>query len=107
MRSFGARALATLGFSFLIAIMAACGGAQQEARAPGDEAADAPRVGSAFPDPSIEGDPSDDPAPGAPAASSGADDGSDIIPPFPSSKGGAKKATPAKKKAGKSKKKKG
>ncbi|MBX3219087.1 MAG: hypothetical protein KF795_01130 [Labilithrix sp.] len=107
MRSLGARALATLGFSFLIALMAACGGTHQEARAPGDDAADAPRVGSASPDPSIAGDTSDEPAPSAPSASSGADDGSDIIPPFPSSKGGAKKATPAKKKAGGKSKKKG
>jgi hypothetical protein len=104
MRSFGAQALSAVGFSFLIALTAACGGSKPEAKAPAPDAAEAPRVGSDTPDPSSAS--TSEPPKNTAVASS--DNGSDIIPPFTAGKEPAtKKAAPAKgqKKAGKPKKK--
>lgn len=107
MRSSGARALSAVGFFFLIALTAACGGSKQEAKAPaGEPAADAVevlRVGSSTPDPSSQS-PTEAPKP----AIVSAENGSDIVPPFTASKEPAKKASPtkgAKKAPGKPKKK--
>ena len=106
MQSSGSRALAALGFSVLFALTAACGGSKQEAKAPGGDPTDAPRVGSSAPDPAPE---STTPEPAKPAAVASADNGSDIIPPFTSSKEPAKKSAPGKssKKAAAKPKKKG
>jgi hypothetical protein len=92
------RALAAAGFSMLFALTAACGGSTPEAKAPGSDPTDAPRVGSSAPDQvsdtSVSSATTEAPKP-TPAVAS-ADNGSDIIPPFSSSK------EPATKKSGKS-----
>ena len=89
MRSPCSRALSAAGFSLLFALTAACGGSKQEAKAPGADAAEAARVGSSAPDLSPEST-SEAPKNSTVASS---DNGSDIIPPFTSSKEPAKKAT--------------
>lgn len=98
------RSLAAAGFSLLFALTAACGGSTPEAKAPGADATDAPRVGSSAPDPVSDGSGSaasaDAPKPTLAAVVS-AENGSDIIPPFSASK------EPATKKSGKSSKKSG
>jgi hypothetical protein len=86
--------LVALAFSAIA--LGACGGSvEKEAKSPQSEPAPNPEVGSKSPDPAIE--PSTEkaktaiaPVPGASAA-----DGSDIIPPFPSSGTAAKDETPA------------
>jgi len=104
------RALAAAGFSFLFALTAACGGSAPEAKAPGADPTDAPRVGSSAPDPASDSSGTavgtDAPKPTVAAVVS-ADNGSDIIPPFSSSKEPAKKSSSAKgsKKGAKPKKK--
>jgi hypothetical protein len=102
MRSFGT----AIGFSFLIALTAACGGSKPEPKAPTTESAEVPRGGSSAPDPSPE---STTEPPKSPPVASG-DNGSDIIPPFTAGKEPAtgKKSSPGKapkKGAGKPKKK--
>lgn len=92
MRSPGSRALSAAGFSFLLALTAACGGSKPEAKAPGADSGEAARVGSSAPDLSPE---STSEAPRSAAVAS-ADNGSDIIPPFTSSKDPPKKATATK-----------
>jgi hypothetical protein len=114
MRSSGTRALVALRFSFLFALTAACGGSAPEAKAPGVDAPDTPRVGSSAPD--LTADTANaGTTPEAPktTAVSSTDNGSDIIPPFSSGKDPATKkaasAPPAKgskKTAGKKPKKK-
>ena len=98
------RAFAAAGFSLLFALTAACGGSAPEAKVPGADPTDAPRVGSSAPDPasdsSTAGVGADAPKPTVAAVVS-ADNGSDIIPPFSSSK------EPATKKSAKSSKKSG
>lgn len=95
------RALAAAGFSFLFALTAACGGSTPEAKAPGADPTAAPGVGSSAPDPASDsamaGVGADAPKPTVAAVVS-ADNGSDIIPPFTSSKSPAttKKASAAK-----------
>jgi hypothetical protein len=118
MRSSGTRALVALGFSVLFGLTAACGGSTPEAKAPGADPTDAPRVGSSAPDlTSDTSNASTTPvaSPEAPKATavSSSDNGSDIIPPFTSGKDPAtKKAGPgsagkgSKKTAGKKPKKK-
>lgn len=105
------RALATLGFSGLLALTTACGGANQEAKAPTTEAAESQPVGSITPDLSPPGGNTKETLPEPPksVAVSSSEDGSDIIPPFTGGK--AATAAPAKKsgkggakKAGKRKK---
>ena len=97
------RSLVAAGFSLLFALTAACGGSTTEAKAPGADATDAPRIGSSAPDPASDSSGSavgaDAPKPTVAVAS--ADNGSDIIPPFSPSK------EPATKKSGKSSKKSG
>ena len=96
------RSLVAAGFSLLFALTAACGGSTPEAKAPGADATDAPRVGSSAPDPVSDGSAvasADAPKPTVAVAS--ADNGSDIIPPFSATK------EPATKKSGKSSKKSG
>jgi hypothetical protein len=108
MRMSGTRVLSAIGFTFLFALTAACGGSKPEAKAPTTDSADAPRVGSASPDLAAESTTppaSDPPKVETPAAASAAN-GSEIIPPFSTNKDltpkaptkGAKKATGAKKK---------
>lgn len=106
------RALAALGFSGLLALTAACGGAKQEAKAPATEAAESQPVGSITPDLSPQGGNTKETLPEPPksVAVSSSENGSDIIPPFTggkdpaaapakkSGKGGAKKAGGKKKK---------
>jgi hypothetical protein len=98
------RALGLLGFSFVISLTAACGGAAQEAKAPTTDAAAVLADGSGAQDKStlITPTASDVPPPKTSAVSS-KDDGSDIVPPFTA--GATKEAAkePAKK-AGKPKK---
>jgi hypothetical protein len=118
MRSFGTRALVAVGFSFLFALTAACGGAAPEAKAPSVDATDILRVGSGAPDlTSDTANAGTTPEAPKPAAVSSADNGSDIIPPFSAGKDPAtKKASsadkaapsgkPSKKTAGKKPKKK-
>lgn len=90
----GTRALAAAGFSVLFALTAACGGSAPEAKAPGVD----PIVGSTAPDPasdtSTTGAPAPAPADAPKPAVVSAENGSDIIPPFSSSK-----ASPATKKS--------
>jgi hypothetical protein len=90
----GFRLLGAVGFSFMISLTAACGGAAQEPKAPA--------VGSSAPEPPTSITPSDT-APPKTSAVSSKDDGSDIIPPFTAggSKEAAKEATkePSKKAA--------
>jgi hypothetical protein len=94
MQSFARSALATAGFSVLFALTAACGGSQKEAKAPGGDPTDPAAVGSSSPAPIPE---TTTPEPPKPTAVASADNGSDIIPPFTSSKEpAAKKASPAK-----------
>ena len=97
------RSLAAAGFALLFAFTAACGGSTPEAKAPGADATDAPRVGSSAPDPMSDGSGSaaSTNAPKTSVAVASADNGSDIIPPFSPSK------EPATKKSGKSSKKSG
>lgn len=104
MQTFSARALVTLGFSFLLALTAACGGSHSEAKSPSVEVAETTGVGSITPVPSPDGSPTSEPPKAAVVSS---DNGSDIIPPFSSSKEPAVKKSPAKspKKAGGKKKK--
>ena len=109
MRSSGTRALATLGFSFLVALTAACGGSHSDAKAPTVASAETPRVGSDSPDLSPASTNSTPAEPIKTSAVSSTDNGSDIIPPFTSSAAGpkeSKKAGAAKspKKGGKKKK---
>ncbi len=105
------RALAAAGFSFLFALTAACGGAKPEAKSPGANADGAPGVGSSAPDlvsdNSAAAAAADAPKPTVAVVS--ADNGSDIIPPFSSSKEPAKKSSNAKgsRKGGAKPKKKG
>ena len=118
MRSSGTRALVALGFSFLLALTAACGGSAPEAKAPGVDATDTPRVGSNpldLPSDAASGATTTAATPEPPKTSavSSTDNGSDIIPPFTSGKDPAtKKGAPAspskgsKKTAGKKPKKK-
>lgn len=77
MHSLFSRSLTITGFVVFGLTSIACGGSKRPAQAPTNEASEAPRVGSMTPDPK-------DATP-APATSSSADNGSDIIPPFPSS----------------------
>jgi hypothetical protein len=111
MRSSGTHALATLGFSFLVALTAACGGNKPAANAPTVASADSSRVGSDSPD-LTPASTKDTPTPSEPvktSAVSSTENGSDIIPPFTSSASGpkesAKKSGAAKKKGGGKKKK--
>lgn len=113
MRFCGTHPIAVLGFSLIFAT-AACGGSRPEPKAPATEAAsaetEAPRDGSPVPDPAADApkDPASQPA-AAPKPAGSADDGSDIIPPFSSSKAPATAApkTPKKKGGKKAKKKRG
>ena len=98
MRSSGTRALTAVGFSFLFALTAACGGSKTEAKAPAADATDATRVGSGAPDPSPPETTSGTPEAPKNTAVASADNGSDIIPPFSPSKDAPKKASPAKEK---------
>lgn len=96
------RSLVAAGFSILFALTAACGGSTPEAKAPGADATDAPRVGSSAPDPASDSSsPASADAPKPTVAVASAENGSDIIPPFSASK------EPATKKSGKSSKKSG
>jgi hypothetical protein len=95
MHSFGSRSLFIAGFVVFGLASVACGGSKKPAQAPTNEASEAPRVGSTTPDPAKDGTAGNKDATPSPAtaASSSADNGSDIIPPFPSSgpaKGGDK-----------------
>jgi hypothetical protein len=105
MRLMSTRILTTLGFSFCFAAMTACGGTKHDAKAPTTTSAEAPRGGSsATPDPSTTNANAKPEAPAAPvgsaAAASTKEDGSDIIPPFPSAgKEPAKEAKESKKAA--------
>ena len=108
MRPSCTRALAAVGFSFLFALTAACGGSKQEANAPSADAAAAPRVGSGAPDLTSPETTSATPEAPKNTAVASADNGSDIIPPFsPAKDTPSKKANPTKKKAGGKPKKKG
>jgi hypothetical protein len=84
--------LRCLGFTCIVASMAACGGTKHEAKAPALTAATMPRGGSDGADPSAMTGKSPVKAPPANATASAStkDDGSDIIPPFPSAKGPSK-----------------
>lgn len=112
MRFCGTRPIAVLGLSLIFA-SAACGGSRPPPKAPATEAASAetepPRDGSPAPDPAADApkDPTADPTV-APKPAGSADDGSDIVPPFSSSKAPATAApkTPKKKGGKKAKKKK-
>jgi hypothetical protein len=90
MHSFVSRSFFIAGFVVFGLASVACGGSKKPAQAPTNEASEAPRVGSSTPDPSKDGAGtastagSKDATP-SPAASSSADNGSDIVPPFPSS----------------------
>jgi hypothetical protein len=104
------RALAAAGFTVLFALTAACGGSAPEAKAPGSDPTNAPRVGSSAPDQasdtSVSSASTEAPKPAVAVAS--ADNGSDIIPPFSSSKEPAtKKSAKSSKKSGAKPKKKG
>ncbi len=109
MRFSGARALATVGFSVLCALTAACGGSKSEAKAPTTEVAESTPVGSPAPalSPESTSEPPKDTTPSSTA------DGSDIIPPFTAGKGATagpaskKSTTKGAKKSGKPRKKKG
>ena len=94
------------GFLFLLAI-AACGGAQQEAKAPAPETAEPARDGSPAPDltpaASLPGGDAPKTEPVKTSAVSKTADGSDIIPPFTA---GSAAAEPEKKAGGKPAKKK-
>ncbi len=118
MRTLRSLPVQALSFSALFALLAACGGSQPPAQTPVAQAETTSDVGSATPDPTPSGasDPgssatgssetSTSATPGSPAASS-TDNGSDIIPPFPSSAPGKKQpgGKSNKKVSGKSKKK--
>ena len=82
MRFSGARAVATVGFSVLCALTAACGGSKPEAKAPTTEVAESTPVGSPAPalSPESTSEPPKDTTP------SSTKDGSDIIPPFTAGK---------------------
>ncbi len=97
MRSSGMRALVGVGFSFLFALTAACGGSTPEAKAPGADPTDAPGVGSSAPDlTSDTANAGPTPEPPKTTAVSSTENGSDIIPPFSSGKEPAtKKASSA------------
>jgi len=107
MRFSGARALATVGFSVLCALTAACGGSKPEAKAPTTEVAESTPVGSPAPalSPESTSEPPKDTTP------SSTKDGSDIIPPFGAGKDataaptGKKSTAKGAKKSGKPKKK--
>jgi hypothetical protein len=108
MRSIGTKALGHLGaigFSFLIALTAACGGTKSEAKAPTTASADAPRVGSGSPDLSPESTTTTSADPPKSPAVASADNGSDIIPPFTAGKEPAAATGTTTKAAGKGSKK--
>ena len=95
-------------FSLFLVLIAACGGAQQEAKAPTTESADVVRDGSSAPDPAASLPPSETPKaePIKTTAVSNTADGSDIVPPFTATPDQEKKAAPkSTKKKGKPKKK--
>jgi len=105
MQSLSTRFIPAFCASFLALAIVACGG-KQEAKTPSLESASVADVGSSAPDPSAS--PTSDSADSA--AKPGADDGSDIIPPFPSSHPSSKatkKARAPKKKGGAKPKSKG
>jgi hypothetical protein len=103
------RALVSAGFAVLVAMTAACGGSQTEAKAPATDVAESTGVGSPVPDLAPDGtsagssDSAKNPAPVKTSAVSSTDNGSDIIPPFSSSKSpattSAKKSTKSGKKS--------
>ena len=105
MRSRLVHLLTFAAISSISASLVACGGRAQVVQPPSTASIDPQRVGSSPPDPASSADVSPAAAPRTTAVSA-TDDGSDIIPPFPSSapkKAPAKK--PASKAAGRSKKK--
>ncbi len=95
------RPLVALAFPFVLALIGACGGTKEEAKAPTTEAAETPRDGSSAPDQATaaalpapaEGTKSE---PVKTSAVSNTADGSDIVPPFTASKEPDKKAAPTK-----------
>ncbi len=94
--------------SFFLVLIAACGGAQPEPKAPTTDSADLVRDGSSAPDPAPAALPATDTPKAEPVkttAVSNTADGSDIIPPFTASPDNDKKAAPAKPAKKKKKKK--
>jgi len=100
----------TLTCSFLVLLLAACGGANQEAKAPTTDSAEVPRDGSPTPGADVIPDPPKTKTePVKTSAVSNTSDGSDIIPPFTAGKDDVKKMdapAPAKPKKKGAKKKK-
>jgi hypothetical protein len=88
----------SLALSFLLLMIAACGGSQQEAKAPTTSSADVPRDGSPAPAADLPPDPpkAEKNEPVKTSAVSHTDDGSDIIPPFTAGKDDGKKPAPTK-----------
>jgi hypothetical protein len=112
------RSLVAVGFTCLLALVGACGGTKQEAKAPSTDAADTLRDGSSAPDPQASLTGADMPTPSKAdppksepiktTAVSNTADGSDIVPPFTASASPEPEKKPAKtsKKKGQAKNKK-